>query len=115
MLTREEIEGKQDLKIVTVSVPEWGGDVLVKELPSGVAEKFWAAMQAEREEDKPPAHFRERLIVQSVVDADGNRLFTDDDVEMLAGKCNAAINTIYEMAVGLSGISDAEVEETAKN
>jgi len=57
---------------------------------------------------------RARLVARCCVDEDGNRIFSNKDVEMLAQKSAAALDRIYEVAARLSGIREDDIEELAE-
>jgi hypothetical protein len=49
------------------------------------------------------------------VDDDGNRVFGDNDIEVLGGKSAAALNRLFAVASRLSGLSGSDVEELTEN
>jgi hypothetical protein len=51
----------------------------------------------------------------TIVDEEGNRLFSDADVKLLGQKSAAALDKLFEVAQKLSGLKDEDVEELAKN
>lgn len=58
---------------------------------------------------------RERLIVASVRDEQGNPLFTQDDVAAIGNQSSTVVQRIFDVAMRLSGFSDSDVESLAKN
>jgi hypothetical protein len=117
MLTAEQILAADDIRPETVEVPEWGGSVLV-----------WPLTGAERDELELTTiegkgrnaqvnlrNFRAKLVVRTVRDADGRRIFTDDQAAALGSKSAAALERIADVARRLSGLSEADVEELTGN
>lgn len=120
-LTRDAIltPTHRGLKQETVSMPEWGGEVIVRELTSSEADVFEVSMRAAPaangsgnliDDNKRFELFRAKIIVLSVIDEDGNRVFTDDDVKTLGEMPRSVLDRVASVALRLSGYS----EETLK-
>lgn len=117
LLTREAILGADDRRTEDVHVPEWGGTVRVRALSGAERDAFEAAIAGVRPDGSRRfnlVNVRARLIALSAVDAEGNRLFTDADVEALGEKSAEAMTRVFEVAQRLSGLTDADVEELAE-
>lgn len=117
ILTRDAILGVADLKTDHVEVPEWGGVVLVRGLTGAERDQFEADSLVGRGKRREVnlRNFRARLVARTVVDEQGNRLFTDADVEALARKSASAIARVYDVAARLSGLTDEDVDELVGN
>jgi len=116
-LTRDEILQVQDLPVEDVHVPEWGGWVRVRGLTAEERDRFEASIlegQGKHARVKME-NIRAKLVAMTVVDEEGNRLFTDEDVAALAKKSAAAVQRVFDVAMRLSGLTEAAVEELAKN
>jgi hypothetical protein len=61
------------------------------------------------------SNFRAKLCVRAIIDADGKRLFKDDEVALLGEISAKVISKIYDAAAELSGLSEADVDELTKN
>lgn len=109
-LSRDEILGADDLGLVEVDVPEWSGSVLLRVMRGVERDAFEARIAAE---DR--ANVRARLAALSIVDADGQRLFTDADVEALGQRNARALNRIFERAMALNGFTESDVEALEGN
>ena len=117
MLSRDDIMRADDCKTESVDVPEWGGTVLVRAL-SGSARDDWEASFVDRSGKKAkvkPQNIRARLAVRSIVDENGNRIFSDDDAERLGEKSAAALERIFVAASRLSRIGEEDIEDLEKN
>lgn len=122
----DQILGAPDIKYEYVDVPEWGGAVRVKGL-NGVESDAWEASlvtvtstKGRRGSGVPELtpnmkNARARLVCLCLVDDDGNRLFTDDQVGELAAKSAAVLRRVFDVACRLSGIGDEVVEELEGN
>lgn len=117
MLTRDDILGILDLKSESVAVPEWGGDVSVRELTGSERDAYEQSLFRQREDDpdKLAANVRAKLCALSVIGADGKRLFVEADVESLGNKSAAALDRIYDVAHRLSRMGGEDVDELEKN
>lgn len=117
MLTRDQILGAIDRKTVTVDVPEWGGQVLVASM-SGAARDAWEQSLVIRDgkSAKPNmANMRARLVAACVVDADGNPLFSQSDIEALGQKSGAALERVCKAAQKLNALTEGDLEAAKGN
>lgn len=116
-LSRDEIFRKHDILTEEVEVPEWGGSVTVRGM-TGRQRDAWEASFQKRQGKRTITdidNVRAKLVAFCVVDVEGNRLFTDGDVEELGGKSAAALDRIADVAARLSGIAEEDVEELVGN
>lgn len=117
LLTRESILAAEDLRRETVSVPEWGGEVLVRALTGKERDAFengmWIGDPGQRRLNAE--NLRARLVAATVIDESGKKLFSDADVEALGAKSGAALDRVYEVAARLSGIGKDDLERAEKN
>ncbi len=117
MLSKEDILKADDLKTAVVDVPEWGGQVMIRELTAGQRDRF--------EQDNLQRNGKNyqvnlidmhaRLVAMSVVGKDGKRLFSDADVRALSGKSSKAMDRIFQACQRLNGIGRDDIDEMAKN
>jgi len=117
LLTREAILQADDLPRELVEVPEWGGALYVRALTGAERDAFEQSIVETRGKNTRMnlRNIRARLVALTVIDEDGNRLFSDDDVEALGRKSAAALNRVFEVAQRLSGLRPEDVEELAGN
>lgn len=117
MLTRDQILNAQDIQTEEVSVPEWGGTVLVRALDGEERDALEASMIQGKGKNAQVnlKNLRAKLAARSMVDENGKRLFEDGDIPALAKKSAAALNRVYEAAQRLSGITPEDVDELTKN
>lgn len=116
-LTREALLQKRPRRTITVELPELGGTVIVRELSEGERSRYEGSFLDK--EGKPKVSSlddaRRRLIVESVVDADGNKVFTPDDIPAIRDMGASAASRMYNAARDVSGFTDADIEELVKN
>ena len=117
VLDREAILGADDLATESLDVPEWGGVVQVRELTSEERDAYEAScLEGSGSNQRVRLdNIRAKLVVRSLVDEDGNRVFTDADAGALGKKSAAAMDRIFAVAQRLSKITAEDVEELAKN
>lgn len=117
ILTREQILGAADIKTETVNVPEWGGEVRIKGLTGADRDAFEAAITTIKGKDTRVnwVNVRARFVALSIVDENGARIFTEGDIKALGEKSAAALDRVYAAAQKLSGLTDEDAAEMAKN
>ena len=117
MLTRNPILQANDIQSEEISVPEWGGTVLVRALDGEERDALEASMIQGKGKNAQVnlKNLRAKLVARSIVDENGKRLFEDGDIPALAKKSAAALNRVYEVAQRLSGITPEDVDELTKN
>ena len=88
-LTKQQIIDANDLLSEVVSLPELGGDVIVK----GMSAEMSAAIV---EASNTSGDFTYRMIGASLFDNDGNQLFVDDEFALLKKKSPYVIKKLME-------------------
>lgn len=115
------ILGLNDIVTETVTVPEWKCEVLVKSISAAERDEFEQQIVEMRQAGKKAqvsfnrTNIRARLVVKAVVNEQGERVFSDDQSDMLGHKNAAAIDRIYSVASRLAGISKEDEEALEKN
>jgi hypothetical protein len=112
-LTREAVLEANDLKSEAVPVPEWGGAVSVRMLSAKDRDAFDQSLT--KGEQANMDNVRARFCVRCIVDEGGNRIFTDDDADVLGAKSAQAMNRVFAVAQRLNGMSKDAGEEIEKN
>lgn len=113
LLSRDAILAAQDIVTEDVAVPEWGGTVLVRGLTGRERDQFELdLLQGKgRNREVNLRNMRAKLVVRSVIDSDGDRVFSDADAVALGAKSASALQRVFRVAQRLSGLADDEVEE----
>lgn len=118
ILGRDGILGVRDFKIEEVFVPEWDGSVYVRSLKGKARDAFEGSRVRVKENNRIEMihdNTRARLLSMTVCDAEGNLLFSEEDVEALGEKNAAALDRIFDVAQRLSALRAADVETKVKN
>jgi hypothetical protein len=117
LLSRDAILAADDIQVEDVEVPEWGGIVRVRGLSGTERDAFEAASLQGRGKNVQVnlRNLRARLVQKAVVDERGELLFRPVDVEQLGRKSAAALQRLFEPAARLSGLTEDDMEELAKN
>jgi len=117
ILTRDEILQADDMRIETVAVPEWGGEVRVKSLTGAERDLFEASItqQIGGKASVVIANMRAKLCAMAIVNENGVNLFSQADVETLGVKSAAALDRVFGVAQRLAGLSPRDVEELTGN
>jgi hypothetical protein len=115
--TRDQILAVKDLPLKEVPVPAWGQGVTVWLRTMSVAERDRYILFVRKPEtfEADPDHFRAKLLVFTLSDESGNRLFRDDEYELVGAKCSGAIDLLFEAAQRLNGLAGEAVEDARKN
>jgi len=110
-LSREQILDADDYRTEVVDVPEWGGKVKVKALTGIERERYEASIgyvKGDRWVSK--GNVQARLVAMCVIDEDGKRMFTEDDIQKLSRKSSAALKRVVDVCRKLSGLTDEDME-----
>ena len=110
-LNKAAILAADDLPRESVTVPEWGGEVLVRTMTGTERDAFETSLL---EKDKRMENMRARLVSLTLCDETGERMFSDDEVTALGKKSAIALDRVFAVAQRLNGIGAGAVD-TAKN
>lgn len=116
-LTKEQILQASDKVTEEVEVPEWGGEVLVRNLTGKERDEYEASITLQTRQGVKVnlAQARSKLLVKTIVGEDGERLFDDKDIQLLGDKSAQALQRVFDVATRLSGLSKEDVEELLGN
>lgn len=112
-LTKDQILSADDLGLLRLPVPEWGGDVYIRVMTVGERDAYENEWQ--RKKETGVDDFRTKFLVRCLVDEKGNRLFDNGDVARLATKSARVMNRVWLAAMDHNNLSDQSIEELAKN
>lgn len=124
LLTVDDILSTNDTVIEFCPVPEWGngkGGVYVRSLHGDELDNYQGSMLSKNGKGKQVVTYenmRAKLVIKTICDKEGNRLFNDGQINLLAQKNAAGLSRVFEVASRLSGLSDkdiAEMEDNLKN
>ena len=113
-LSRAAILAADDLAKETVSVPEWGGEIIIGTM-TGAARDAWEQSIAGQGGKVNIANIRARMLAYCALDENGNRLFSDADAEALGQKSGAALDRCVRVAQKLNKLTDEDLKEVKGN
>lgn len=107
VLTAQDILDANDVRTERIEVPEWGGDVIVRNLTGTERDSYEASMQVQRGNryEPNPVGARARLVVRACIDEDGKRLFADNQADALSAKNADVLDRLWDRIAELSGIT----------
>lgn len=114
ILSREAILSAQDLQTEDVPVPEWGGSVRVRVMTGSERDGFGASLLGADGKTVTDG-YKAKLVARCIVGEDGDRLFSDNDVELLRAKSAAALDRVFLVADRINGVSNAAIDTAEKN
>ena len=112
-LTKEQILAADDMGLLKLHVPEWGGDVFIRVMTVGERDAYENEWQ--RKKETGVDDFRTKFLVRCLVDEKGRRLFDNGDVAKLAEKSARVMNRVWMAAMEHNNLSEQSIEELAKN
>lgn len=117
LLSKEQILTANDLTHEDIEVPEWGGRVRVRMMTGTERDQFEEEVFQVKGKDvrQNLKNFRTRLLVRTIINEDGSRMFTDKEIEILGQKAARPIDTVFAAAQRINGMGAKDVEEMTKN
>lgn len=116
ILTKAAILAADDLKKEPLSVPEWGGDVLISEISAEQRDECGKAYidLKDRPQLEQITAFRNRMLVYAIVGEDGKPLFTLEEIGALLSKNGDVIDRLAKAALKLNKMEPNQAEADAK-
>ena len=114
VLSKEQILQADDLKRESVDTPEWGGEVLLRELRGRERDAFEEG-SLDSKRNVTMTNMRARLVAMSAIDEEGERLFSAKEATELGDKSATALNRLFEVCCRLSGITSDDVDKLEGN
>lgn len=115
LLSKDQILSASDRKFIDVDVPEWGGSVRLAVM-SGTARDCYEASLVQIGKDGKAqndlSNIRAKLVSACLVDANFEPIFTAAE---LGKKSGAVLDRLFDACNKLNAVTDAEVEQAAKN
>lgn len=116
-LTREAILAADDLPLTKVEVPGWGGHLFIRPMKAGDRDEFedWAFKAGQKQSPDLARQRRARMIVACATDAEGVRLFSNEDAPKIAEKSVLNCDVVIEAISKLNRLGAKERKALAKN
>lgn len=116
-LNKQQILSSKDLKNELVAVPEWGGDVIVRQITAADRDQFESSIYVGEGAARKlsSANLRARLCALCLVDENNERLFTDAEAIELGKKNAEVLDRLFDIAQRLNGMNKKEAETAKKD
>jgi hypothetical protein len=115
MLDKEQILKADDIKTKTVKIPEWKGEVKIKMLTGAERDELETITYPASGEKTARENIRAIWCIFSIVDDNGNRIFSKVDIDSLGKKSSAALDRIFTAALSLNKVTNKDIEDMEKN
>lgn len=118
LLGKQDILEADDIIFEQVSVPEWGGEVVIKSLSGSQRDAFEATIFIGKGDDRDVnmQMLRAKLAAASIVDPETHeRMFSDNEITLLGQKSARALQRVFNRAQELNGMTREDVEELVGN
>jgi len=110
ILTKKNIFGAEDISTFKVDVPEWGGEVFIKEF--SLKERVEIEQTAKKGKDEDIFYL---TLVKGLCDEKGTLLFDEKDIPMLSEKNNKVLHKLFKKCLDVNKISEDSIETSEKN
>ena len=116
ILSRIEILEANDLQREKIEVPDWGGSVYIQTINGFERDAFESRCIAARKNGSLDTKLlKAQLVILSLFDEDGKRIFNENDINDLNRKSSKVIDDLFTVAQRISGLSDDDVDELQGN
>lgn len=112
-LSKHDILNADDKAVHWVDVPEWGGQVGLREMTGAERDQFERVADDYSKGKPSGANLASHLLCLTLCDESGDRLFTAEDVEALAAKNGNIIYRLSMKAAEISSIDDNALTEAS--
>jgi len=112
-LTKDQILAADDLGLLEVDVPEWGGTVFIRVMSVGERDTYendWI-----KHKHTGVENFRAKFLQRVLCDEKGHLLFTAVELDLLAAKSAKVMSRLWDKAMKHNALTAGDVEELAKN
>lgn len=113
-LSREQILSNKAKRVEKIAVPEWGGDVFIREISAAERDAFELEMAKGKGSTVKP-NFRGSLAALVLCDESGTRLFSNTDASQLGQMPSSGVDRVFAAASKLNAFSKEDVDELEKN
>jgi hypothetical protein len=114
ILTKAQILAANDKKLIEVDLSgegEWGGSVMVRVMSGTERDRFEGEFV---NGNKTVDNVRAKLVAKCVCDADGNRLFGEDEIPQLGEKSAAVLDKLFAACMKHNRFTKEDVDELGK-
>jgi len=117
MSLRDKILGAEDLHREKVDVKEWGETIYIREMTGGERDAYDASLidKASLTTKEKLKNMRAELVVLCAVDEAGERIFSDEDVELVTNKNAKVLDRLADIAQVINKLSEDAIEAEQGN
>ena len=116
LLTKEAILQSKDYQDEVINVPEWGGSVRLKTMSGVERDMFETEAMKRKKGDKIELKgLKSFLLMLTLVNDKGERLFAEADIDELNKKSGAVIDTLFVKCQDLNKLTQGSLEDSVKN
>lgn len=101
--------------VLKINIPEWGGWTYIRTLKGHELDSYEASLIGRDGTATEMANARARFAARVLGNADGKRIFKDEDASKLGNKPGAILNKIWREGRKHNRMDEEDVEELAKN
>ena len=113
-LDKKAILASKDETVVSLDVPEWGGEIGIRAMTVGDRDQYENEFLQAKAKDKGVENFRTKFLIACICDEEGNPIFKRSDIDALAQKSIKVVNRVWNAAMSHNALSNEDVEELAK-
>lgn len=120
LMSKNDILATDKREYREIDVSKWwkGKKVRVQSLTAGERDEWEASYVKERKDGKKSISTRQvraGLVGRCLVDANDDRLFSDEEIGALQDKHAGAVDAIFSVCAEMNGITEQDVEEIKGN
>lgn len=114
-LNKNQILDAPDSKVESFDVPEWGGTTHLRTMTGAERDAFEGSIVTGDGKARNLANIRARLLVKTICDENGQRLFEDADAPKLGAKSAAVLERLFVESQRMNRIGAKDVAELVGN
>jgi hypothetical protein len=114
-MTADDILKIEDRATVKVSIPEWNTTLTIRAFSGAERDSWEYELQQAQKAGKKVDNFRAKLAALIVVNDDGSKMFSNEQIEALGSKSAKALDRIFDAFIKLNKLSNDEVNDYEKN
>lgn len=116
-ISRDDWLAAPRVRVEKVPVPEVGQDAYVRSMSADERDEWEIGQYLVNGKDVSTnrRQLRARLVVRCVCDEHGARTFSNEDLPLVGGMDSKIVDRLYEAAVKVNRLSDADVDDLEKN
>jgi hypothetical protein len=114
ILTKSQILAANDKKLVEIELNgegEWGGSVMIRVMSGSERDRFESDFVGG---NKSVENVRAKLVAKCVCDAEGVRLFSEEEVPQLGEKSAAVLDKLFSACMKHNRFTKEDVDELGK-